>query len=34
MHKWCPRGIYSQDIILDPVRHLAMTIRLEGVVAA
>jgi hypothetical protein len=28
-----PRGIFSKDITLDPLRHLGMTIRLEGIVA-
>jgi hypothetical protein len=29
-----PRGIFSKDITLDPLQHLGITIRLEGVVAA
>jgi hypothetical protein len=28
------RGIFSKDITLDPVRHVNMTIRLEGIVTA
>ena len=29
-----PRGIFSKYITLDPLRHIGMTIRLEGMVAA
>jgi len=28
------RGIFSKDITLDPISHVNMTIRLEGIVAA
>ena len=33
-HNGVPRGIFSKYIPLDPLQHLGMTIRLEGVVAA
>jgi len=29
-----PRGIFSKDITLDPMKDLDMTIRLEGMVTA